>query len=527
MMTKKLAIIAISLAILLLPRGVRAQSYTLSPPPFLLAQTNAGAIINNACVWTYIAGTTTAAATYSDNAGTANSNPIRSDSAGRFTAYLLAGSNYKFVYETACTPPAHGTVLRTADNVAGVPSSASTVDVQGTAGETLSAGQAVYLSDGSGSKNAAQWYKADNALGYSSVLPTVGMATAAITSGVVGTIRLQGQVTGLTSLTPGSTYYVGTAGALTLTQQGRKLGVADSTTTFVLTPNPVPIGAWVNDFRLTLTTALPVTTANVTAATTIYCTPMTGNRIDLPDAVGNPVRVTSAEFSIAVPATTATMYDIFVYNNAGVATLELLAWTNDTTRATAIIRTTTGRYYKTGDLTRMYVGSFRTTGVSGQTEDSLTSRFLWNYYNRVTRALLVQEATASWTYTTATWRQANGAAGDQVAFIVGVAEDAISLTLNGIAGNSSADVFFANSIGLDTVTAPTATAVGGVGMSTTGGGAGTLSCTLNTIPTVGYHYAAWLEVSQAGTGTTTFYGIPSGLAAYLTTKSGLAGIWKS
>ena len=38
-----------------------------------------------------------------------------------------------------------------------------------------------------------------------------------------------------------------------------------------------------------------------------------------------------------------------VFNNAGVPTLELLAWTNDTTRATATTRATLGFYTKTGD----------------------------------------------------------------------------------------------------------------------------------------------------------------------------------
>src|SRR2546425_11778069 len=78
-------LIVLLLALFGLPASVLAQSYTISPPPYLLAQNNSGAIINNACVWTYNAGTTTAATTYSDNAGTANANPIRSDSAGRFT----------------------------------------------------------------------------------------------------------------------------------------------------------------------------------------------------------------------------------------------------------------------------------------------------------------------------------------------------------------------------------------------------------------------------------------------------------
>jgi hypothetical protein len=169
-------------------------------------------------------------------------------------------------------------------------------------------------------------------------------------------------------------------------------------------------------------------TADVTAATTLYLTPCYGNRIDLPDSLGNPQRHTTAEISIAVPATTSQMYDVFVYSSSGTATLELLAWTNDTTRATALVRTN-GRWLKTGDLTRMYVGSVRTTTVSGQTEDSAVKRYVWNMYNRAERVLQRLETTASWTYQTATFRQANAAAANQVDVVQGLAESPLWLQL--------------------------------------------------------------------------------------------------
>jgi hypothetical protein len=103
-----------------------AQTYTLAPPPYQTVLNNAGAPVSNACVWTYSAGTTTPIATYSTATGTVNPNPIRTDSAGRFTAYLAPGTGYAFTYELPCTPPAHGVVLRTADPVMGTPT-ASTV----------------------------------------------------------------------------------------------------------------------------------------------------------------------------------------------------------------------------------------------------------------------------------------------------------------------------------------------------------------------------------------------------------------
>lgn len=250
-----------------------AQSYTIAPPPFLTAFSNAGAIINNACVWTYSAGTTTPVATYADTVGTQNSNPIRSDSAGRFTAYLIAGSGYKFQFESACTPPAHGTILRTADNIAGSAAASSTTDITGTAGVAISAGQAVYLSDGSGGKIAGQWYLADATNTYSSTTLWVGIAPSAIASGSSGTIRLAGSVTGLSGLTVGAVYWIaGTPGALTTTAPAnvRQVGQADTTSSLVLTANPYPTPATPAPYQpITTYTATLANVQNTIVETTI------------------------------------------------------------------------------------------------------------------------------------------------------------------------------------------------------------------------------------------------------------------
>src|SRR3990167_10501799 len=166
-----------------------------------------------------------------------------------------------------------------------------------------------------------------------------------------------------------------------------------------------PLIAQLFQARLTLTTVTPVTTADVTAATTVYLTPYKGSYIGLYDGTSWQA-YTLTEISIAVPATTSTMYDLYVYDSSGTLTLEAVAWTNDTTRATALALQN-GVYCKTGTLTKRYVGSFRTTGSSGQTEDSLAKRYVWNYYNRVVRQLRVIEATDTWAYSTNTIRQAN------------------------------------------------------------------------------------------------------------------------
>lgn len=304
----------------------------------------------------------------------------------------------------------------------------------------------------------------------------------------------------------------GTAGQV-LTSNG---GSADPTfQTNALDPS-------VNDFRLTLTTAVPVTTADVLAATTLYCSPLKGNRIGLYDGSMWNLR-TSAEFSIAVPATTGQLYDVFCFDNAGVPTLELLAWTNDTTRATALVRQD-GVLSKTGAVTRRYLGSMRTTAVSGQTEDSAVKRYLWNYANRVDRALEKFEATGSWTYNTNTVRQANAAAANQVEVVIGVSEEPIILEVLATVTQATSTNNAAVGVGLDSTTTfaadqsvPVANLLAGVSAS--------LRSLYRGLPGIGRHVLSWNEVAFTNA-TTTFWGTSAAvgtIALAISSKSGLLG----
>lgn len=482
---------------------------TIAPSPIFTGFDNNGDPLDGGKLYTYTAGTTTPAATYSDVGLTvANANPIILDSAGRATIFLSPGASYKFALKTSAD-----VAIWTVDNVSSVPVAAATVDISGVAGEALTTGQVAYLSDGSGGKTAGQWFKADADFPYASTLPEIGFVVADIASGSSGAFRQGGILTGLSGLVIGAPYYISaTAGAITATAplNARFVGQADTTTSLVLSGNPpMPLADnGINDFRLSLTTGVPVTSADVTGASavTIYAVPYKGNRIALFDANGNATVYTSAQFSIAVPATTNQMYDIFAYSNAGVPTLELLAWTNDTTRATAIVLTTTGSYTKSGDLTRRYVGSFRTGAVSGQTEDSVTKRFLWNLYHQKPRVLRITESTDTWSYTTAAMRQVNASTANQVAIVVGVAEVPLELEARTLWANATT-TYVQIGIGEGSTTTVHAQCIGGV----TGNGAGNASLyvaptsSLKIFPAVGYQFYAQLEGSAAA-GTTTFHG---------------------
>ena len=215
-----------------------AQNYTLSPQPYYTGMDNNGVIISGGCLWTYQAGTTSPVFTYSTSTGTPNTNPIILDSAGRASVYLIAGQAYQFVLENVpCSSTSHGTTVRTQDDILAVPASSSSSDILGTAGSAIAAGAAVYLSSGAGGLTAGLWYPTSATNAYSSTLPVVGLATAAISAGNPGTIRLQGSITGLAGLVVGSVYYLDTApGALTVTPPAntRVVGQAETATTLVV-----------------------------------------------------------------------------------------------------------------------------------------------------------------------------------------------------------------------------------------------------------------------------------------------------
>lgn len=265
----------------------------------------------------------------------------------------------------------------------------------------------------------------------------------------------------------------------------------------------------VNDFRLTLASGDAVTTADQTAKSTVYLTPYKGNRIALYNGRVWEV-LTSAEVSLALSGLTdAKNYDVFAYSNSGTLTLEFLAWTNDTTRATALARQD-GIWVKSGTPTRRYVGTFRTTSTT-TTEDSLAKRFLFNAENRVRRAMRAIEAENSWTYTTATWREARGVTTNRLQFVLGLAEDAVEAYVLALAENSSLGVAVRASIGVDSTSSSGADIYPNINLPAVNARTALPGATYRSNPGVGYHFLAWLEYSDA-TGTTTWYGDVGGIA---------------
>lgn len=272
--------------------------------------------------------------------------------------------------------------------------------------------------------------------------------------------------------------------------------------------------------RLTLESGVPISTTDQTAKTTVYYTPFAHNIITLWD--GNRWQpVVFAETSLALGTITSDKpYDVFGYLSGGALALELLAWTNGTTRATAVTLQD-GRYSKSGDKTRLYLGTFYTTATT-TTEDSETKRFLWNAYNRVRRTLRRAETTANWTYTTATtWRSANNSTANRVQTIVGLPGTAISLQLCALFSITSSTAGVVQIGEGSTSSASTSSTTGAFGyiVGTITVLDGPVTVTLNKICDIGYQYWQWLERLDVGS-TVTFFGVEGTNNTYRTGLSG-------
>lgn len=181
--------------------------------------------------------------------------------------------------------------------------------------------------------------------------------------------------------------------------------------------------------RLTLTTGVPITTSDVTAADTLYFTPFYGNVAALHDGSSTWTGHTFTERALALGALSAdTNYDVFLWDDSGTLKLEAVAWTDGTTRATALT-TQDGIYVKSGATTHRYLGTIRTTASAGECEDSEAKRLVWNCYNRKRRKLLYKNTSAtSWNYNSSTWRAFNNSTAYRVQVVTGLAESFVEMS---------------------------------------------------------------------------------------------------
>jgi hypothetical protein len=176
---------------------------TLLPPPYLTLEDLNGATITGGTVTFLETGTSVLAVVFSDaNGAVISANPLTVDGAGRYTVFLTPGQVVDVEYRDA-----HGPLVKTVPAVQAIPSASGNVDMGGTFGEAVTAGQVVYLSTGAGG-TAGQWFLANATIPDTSTLPTIGIAQTSGTATTTGTIRTAGRVTDLTGLVVGAFYYV-------------------------------------------------------------------------------------------------------------------------------------------------------------------------------------------------------------------------------------------------------------------------------------------------------------------------------
>lgn len=254
--------------------------------------------------------------------------------------------------------------------------------------------------------------------------------------------------------------------------------------------------------------------------TTLYFTPHIGAQIGLYNG-STWDQLTSAEVSIALGTlTSGKNYDVYAYNNSGTLTLELLAWTDDSTRATALVRQD-GVWSKTGALTRRLVGTIRTDSTTTTIDDGGgiasqvgAKRFVWNASNRVSRSMLVRDFTVSYSLNTGAFRQANAAAGNKNEYVIGLTCEAQTASVQSLFTSNVNTII---GINLDSITATPL--VTGANQSNSYLSIAVTSPPFEPLP--GYHYHAWMECITTAVSSATF--APFGNSSSI---SGLSGaVW--
>ena len=275
--------------------------------------------------------------------------------------------------------------------------------------------------------------------------------------------------------------------------------------------------------RLTLTSATPVLTATVSAATTIYYALYTGNLIPIYSGTAW-VMTTFTELSNATaqsstgnagPAAIAanSNYDLFAWSNGGTLTLTRgPPFTSDTVRGTGAgtteISRVLGIWSNTVAITNgpgaglgTYVGTVRSNGTAtidfifGGSAAGGTAAVLgvWNAYNRVDAALNIADSNTSWTYAGAgVWRSANASAAMRTSMVRGLNEDGVTGIYNQL--GSIAGGTMAVGIGLDSTTAPT----GATGYTATTSALAVIA-NYAGLPGLGFHFLQAIEYSITGT----------------------------
>lgn len=287
--------------------------------------------------------------------------------------------------------------------------------------------------------------------------------------------------------------------------------------------------------RLTLSSATPVMTSDVSNSTSIYYTPYVHDKIQIYDGTNWAV-TTFTELTNTTTDNTKnpaavganSNYDLFVWNDSG--TLRLgrgPAWTSDTSRGTGAgttelervngiwvnkIAITNGPAAQRGT----YVGTVRSDASStidwelGGLAAGGDAVFLnvWNMYNRIDVSASSRDSTDSWTTNTNAFSALNNGVSsgtlNRASFVRGMNEELVNCALYAPGSIATSNANAGLGIGLDSTSANSAQVMNG----------GTFSTTFlipwhaiyNGYPGLGFHYLQALQHGGPSGNTVTFYG---------------------
>lgn len=212
---------------------------TLTPTPSQQFFDDDGAPANAYQVFFYESGTLNKEDAFTDAAlSVAWTNPIVLPADGRATIYLDPSITYRVILAPPNDTDPPASPVWDVDPVNPVPEGeTANVDIEGVAGENVSAGDILYVSQGDGGRTDGRWYLGDATNDYSSLTAaTVGFAQTTSLAGATVTIRIAGTQTD-SGLNPGDVYYIdSTPGGITnvLPANARIVGVAQSATSLVI-----------------------------------------------------------------------------------------------------------------------------------------------------------------------------------------------------------------------------------------------------------------------------------------------------
>lgn len=237
------------------------------------------------------------------------------------------------------------------------------------------------------------------------------------------------------------------------------------------------------------------------------------------DATGGGLTAGTYYFYRAATATTGTLHatlaDAFANTSkvnltasitatlTGVSLELSAAWASSSSRTDAIT-TLNGALVKSANTTRRLLGTVRSLTATttedsrgGTTSQTGGRRFVWNLYNQVHRPLAVIDTTNSWSYTSATVRQANAAGGNMVEFVCGQPTAAGATLAVGVAVSSNSLRAAHVGVGVDSTTAFSGLRAPALNASASNNFYPAVGQWSGTVA-AGYHFLAWLESGSDG-----------------------------